>query len=832
MKTLTIFLASSIIEFDYERIFIGDFIRKLNDQFRPIGYKVRLYMCEDEYINSQPFYDRLIESSDIFILLVGQRLGDFSKHELVDIADVSTEIKKKVIVLRSENSRDLIPPLNSSYAVHVLGKDPKHELQSIISDLIEETIITKDEVLEISTAEDFLLGIPKAEKIEVAVLNNIIRRLNDQNHNIVVHDDNYDGSENAYVSIITESLTTEIERLKSILINNANTDNLWIFADANLSSEKLQTTPTTKGLVNVIDNIIKRHNNYPTYYQDIKSLAREIEIRLFRALQTTMKAEKAAEKAAFIYVLEDHWLIQKSLITGRKTLKYNLWDITLDCPIEKALRKERVIVNLLNIYWLSGQIDKHVDAWTKLEQKKFDEIFYTLDNLDEVKAKEYGQAFIDYICDTLELILSQSFNHDSQWLHNKLNEICEITSSRTNISNAHRAMTYIYIGDAYSVLDDYINIAIDNYEQAFLIDKDKSSEILKVKLSSLINLCGRLIDQGQMGYLTRVCKIGLSITDKTDTYYWLLFKMTESVSNYQDQTKQWETQMELQPMITPHALTQDNRLVEISIIQIILSLQIELQNQRDISVHLNTIEYCINLYHKYLSFDVLYKYLLSALLSLKARAVNSIQLSQQAIDIYVNTYHTTEFSKFYCDLIYNKGSIELKNSNYIEAASLFKELANAYNAKYDKGCSYQSSAICYMNLYYLEGSLTQAEELYNQALSCFKTCGDKRMYGNILDGLSFCFLLQKRFKEAEQTAIHAIQIKEYNDINKYVNLISSLLCQGKLIKAFNIYKSATDKRLTIELLFKDWNKEIKDVGINNRTFKLFKFLIPRYTYSK
>ena len=146
MRTVSIFVASSMIEFEYERIYIGNFIRKYNDNFKPIGNRVRLHMCEDEYRNSQSFYDRLIEASDIFILMIGEKLGDFSKHELVDVADKCSNIKKKVIVLNSEESRQDIPlELESNVDIKVLGEDKKDSLQTIISDLIEEVIALKED---------------------------------------------------------------------------------------------------------------------------------------------------------------------------------------------------------------------------------------------------------------------------------------------------------------------------------------------------------------------------------------------------------------------------------------------------------------------------------------------------------------------------------------------------------------------------------------------------------------------------------------------------------------------------------------------------------------
>ena len=67
MKIVNIFIASSIEEFEKERILIGDYVRKTNEVSSAKGHLVRLFLCEDEYKNSQSIYDRQIQKSDVFI---------------------------------------------------------------------------------------------------------------------------------------------------------------------------------------------------------------------------------------------------------------------------------------------------------------------------------------------------------------------------------------------------------------------------------------------------------------------------------------------------------------------------------------------------------------------------------------------------------------------------------------------------------------------------------------------------------------------------------------------------------------------------------------------
>ena len=189
MKTVKVFVASSIIEFEEERIYLGGYVRKLNDSLLGMGHKVRLFLCEDEKINSQPFYDRNIENSDVFIALIGSHLGEFTKHEIVDVADRCANIRKKVLVLTSKNSTSLIPDhLQSKFEICTITENLSEKLVNLLSDQVEEIVQELYDEPDSLSLQEFILNIPDSINIEVAVINNIIRRLRDQSNNIIVHD--------------------------------------------------------------------------------------------------------------------------------------------------------------------------------------------------------------------------------------------------------------------------------------------------------------------------------------------------------------------------------------------------------------------------------------------------------------------------------------------------------------------------------------------------------------------------------------------------------------------------------------------------------------------
>ncbi|MCH5174572.1 MAG: DUF4062 domain-containing protein [Prevotellaceae bacterium] len=217
MKTVKVFVASSITEFEEERIYLGGYVRKLKDSLTGMGHKVRLFLSEDESINSQLFYDRNIENSDIFIALIGSHLGEFTKHEIVDVADRCAQIRKKILVLTSENSTTLIPDnLQSTFEIHNITENLSEALVNLLSDQVEGVVQELYEEPESLPSQEFILNIPDYTAIEVAVINNIIRRLRDQSNNIVVHD-NIDGGEQAYIALLSDKISSERRRIKKLI---------------------------------------------------------------------------------------------------------------------------------------------------------------------------------------------------------------------------------------------------------------------------------------------------------------------------------------------------------------------------------------------------------------------------------------------------------------------------------------------------------------------------------------------------------------------------------------------------------------------------------------
>ena len=87
MKTIKIFLASSIEDLESDRDKIGDFIRQVDEVYLRRNIHISLIKCED-YDNSiaiggkQQEYDREIRESELVFFLFFRKVGEYTKHEL------------------------------------------------------------------------------------------------------------------------------------------------------------------------------------------------------------------------------------------------------------------------------------------------------------------------------------------------------------------------------------------------------------------------------------------------------------------------------------------------------------------------------------------------------------------------------------------------------------------------------------------------------------------------------------------------------------------------------------------------------------------------------
>jgi len=127
MRFINIFLASSIVELDYERQAIGNFVRALNDIYSPKGIYFKLHMCEDmsEALTlgrKQDEYNEIARSCDYFFMLLHRKAGRFTIEEF-DQALASFK--------RNKEEGNVLAPMIVAFVKPVAG-DESEEVQRFL----------------------------------------------------------------------------------------------------------------------------------------------------------------------------------------------------------------------------------------------------------------------------------------------------------------------------------------------------------------------------------------------------------------------------------------------------------------------------------------------------------------------------------------------------------------------------------------------------------------------------------------------------------------------------------------------------------------------------
>ena len=166
-----------------------------------------------------------------------------------------------------------------------------------------------------------------------------------------------------------------------------------------------------------------------------------------------------------------------------------------------------------------------------------------------------------------------------------------------------------------------------------------------------------------------------------------------------------------------------------------------------------------------------------------------------------------------------------RNRRYSDSIVVLTHLIDMYRGKRDIAICLQNKAVSHMNLYNNENELKNAENSYIKSLSLFYELKEEAHVGNVNDGLSFCYILQKQFEKAKYYAEESIYNVLYVDSNKYANYLSSLMCLGNVCKAYLFfYFKIKDKKGVRDVLKADWapNSEMNCSNIDTKKFnKLF-----------
>jgi len=149
MKKIKIFLASSIVEFKNIRIMIGDIIRQIQNKVIEDNIRLDLFMCEyeDNSMNKdrmQERYNDKLRESNIFIMLIGKNVGEFTIEEY----EVSKEINnlKRYILFQKVETNDIVNKFRNKLENDKLKNientiyqfDNEEELTNIIKEIVEK----------------------------------------------------------------------------------------------------------------------------------------------------------------------------------------------------------------------------------------------------------------------------------------------------------------------------------------------------------------------------------------------------------------------------------------------------------------------------------------------------------------------------------------------------------------------------------------------------------------------------------------------------------------------------------------------------------------------
>ena len=821
MNIINIFLASSIEEFEIERIFIGNFIRILNSENKHCH--IKLFLCEDAKINMQSVYDREIEGCSIFIALVGAKLGPYTKHELY-VAHASTTIQQRIIFLQNQTSYSFIPSdIEHDFEIIISNEDilttVYHYLENAICQI--KPVVKESEYIDTTNHASFIINLPILGKssVEEATIGNVVRFLNDQyEHKIDIYiDDCHDrDSCDAYMVIISGRDNNDDERLTRISDLSVANEKKWIC----VNKEQSNLSEYCKGLLLSLAN---KDGVYPSiYFRSHRDLASEFK-DVFRSILIDYNILEG-----FTYTVEDHILKRVSFYSGAKFVVKNLSELNLD--EERQARKERIIQNILNSYCLTRDFYKLNRALSAINHSDFGYFVYDTPPDYAIVGENPYTIYIDYIIDSIENLLLQCDSGSTDEIIDKLSAIIKnIDSSDYRLRPIDKFKVNYMCGCLRLLCGKHDDLAYTYFEQC-ISDYDKiptndiNDTIFEFLKQCYLEICHLNFIKNDYDSLSKFATKGIEIINNGNynnemaealLYTYVARSLLNKDRNVASQ--RYNAAADKCEKLLHKDNYSLNLYIEIKCEYIINEL---LRNSN--ADYCDVIDDLCNKYKKYLSsVSECYKSTKYYLMLLKSIRTNDLKLCNEAIDNFTKIIDPK--SHPYYDILYIKSSILENNKMYNEAIALLDDLTESYSGLVDKALCLQNIALNYMNESLQPDNLSNAELAFQKALSFLKEQDYKdvnEFIGNIYDGLSYCYILKKEYQNAFDYSIKSINIPEYKSCNKLCNYISVLLCQKKFLKAWYIYKMAGPNKYLIRNRLKDDWKDMQSVGINTSWFKL------------
>lgn len=150
MKKLSIFLASSIVEFKTARPKIGEYVLEYNNQMFEFSKKIKLFECEyyDEAISlnrKQDDYMEVLKQCDLFFMLIGKKLGNYTLEEY-EVA-LQNDVERHIFFLKKKEYDSSILEfqklLKKDSKAHIYEIEKIEEVKPILYALANEKLETK-----------------------------------------------------------------------------------------------------------------------------------------------------------------------------------------------------------------------------------------------------------------------------------------------------------------------------------------------------------------------------------------------------------------------------------------------------------------------------------------------------------------------------------------------------------------------------------------------------------------------------------------------------------------------------------------------------------------
>lgn len=829
MKVVKLFVASSIEEFKEERIFLGDFIRRYNDKSIPKGYRVKLFLCEDESDNYQPIYDRQINNCDFFIAFIGASIGKYTQHEL-EVARDCQKIKRKIIVLKSSSEELLPDAIKSYFNVITLNNDFMKQLYELLvaeTELmlpyIEETQVLPSEICKFSIPDI-------CDNLESAIIGNIIRGFNEQHEGefaieacegVMAHDCD------TFVALLSNGFDSEIRRVQGLLDANIAMEILWAFHNRGCARDS------------IIDGIIlalREKNKYEVEYESSDELALEFKCMLLTKIVNIIIGTKVYEQ--FEYVVEDHLLIRRS-ISGGKFIVKNLTSISND-P-ETRRRKETIIRNLLN-YYHTFNLEKYKDALRALEISDFD--YFVYQSPDEVRNLhvpifEANQAAADYVIESLENLHKGLANLSESDLLEKIHEISAFLNDY-RIGENDSFLIDFEIGVLLSSHANFYGTLFDKADEFFkkaycisqgipTLDVSEKEKVLKC----VLHICEICYIKNEFKDLKRWASLGIGFLKKVLTAdcdeekYHVFLDSEFMLYVYRARSSVYKEEMaggdyDKAKKLLETVYHSDNYYLS-RYIQLRYEMLIyDIMRDNEIGESIREVLMLIDDYQKYLSYSDDYLLEKAYLNILVAFLKNDISIWEEALETINNNKLLNKNKSIYLDVYFIGSEMNKRTGQFKEAIAILNKLINEYKGVVDRAICLKSRGSCYEELLEDKGSLCQAERDFRDSLKLFKKAKQNRFSGYVMDDLAFCLILQKKYSKAEIYAKKAIAVTEYEVPNKYCNYITSLMCQDRFEEAQNYLFGFDDvmRSAIMEGLKKDWapNDYMSRMGIETSNF--------------